>query len=294
MARPIKTGLDYFPKDTGSFSDRKIRRLLSEFGAKGYMIFDYLLCVIYSDNGYYVLLDDHFMFDVADALQCGIKEDLVQEVINGCVRVGLFDKDRFENAHILTSPGIQNRYLSAKRGGVISDEINVLTSKTRVIDAITQINDAESTQSKVKQSKVKQSKAEGVGYEKKIDQLHTSLCEWFGFTEQSHFKNFSESRYFLKILENQNQIEGFELQFSAYKQLKNESQEKKHRFDTFIGTAHEKHQDGAWCKENWVKIYDEFKQRAETTRQSNNGIHGATGPGNNHRARPGDRGDKKW
>jgi hypothetical protein len=151
MARPKKPGLSYFPKDTNFFSDRKVRRIIHEFGAKGVLIYDYLLCVAYSDKGYYVPYDDQLAFDIADSLQCGITEELTLEVINGCIRVGLFNKDLYDRRQILTSKGIQERYLSAKKSGVIPDETSVLTPKTIVNDAETPINPEESTQSKVKE-----------------------------------------------------------------------------------------------------------------------------------------------
>ena len=53
MARPLKDGVDYFPKDTGFYEDDKIRLLRVEFGAKGMYLLDYLLCDLYGKNGYY-------------------------------------------------------------------------------------------------------------------------------------------------------------------------------------------------------------------------------------------------
>lgn len=153
MARPKKEGLDYFPKDTGSFSDRKIRRLMNEFGAKGYTIFDCVLCQIYSDKGYYTKRDSEFDFDIADTLCDGITENLVCEVINGCLRIGLFNKELFDKYSVLTSSGIQKRYVLAKKTGVIMESMRVNSDETPV-------NSEESTQSKVKKSKVKESKEE--------------------------------------------------------------------------------------------------------------------------------------
>lgn len=160
MARPIKTGLDYFPKDTNVFSDRKIKKLINEFGAKGYMIYEYLLCVIYSDKGYYVEYDVDFHFDIASNLGNSINEDLVREVINGCFRNGLLNENLFKMSKIYTSNGIQKRYLLAKRNAKIKKEFLVNAEETPVIDAITIVNAeetpviaVESTQSKVKKSK---------------------------------------------------------------------------------------------------------------------------------------------
>ena len=161
MARPKQTGLSYFPKDVSFYTDRKVRRLMHEFGAKGILVYDYILCVIYQDKGYYVNYDEHFAFDVADMLGCGINEDLVKEVINGCIRVNLFDKDLYERCHILTSAGIQRRYSTIKRNAeinkdfmVFTDETVVIAAKTPIIATKTPIITAEIPQSKVKKSKV--------------------------------------------------------------------------------------------------------------------------------------------
>lgn len=151
MARPVKIGMDYYPKDTDSFGERKIRKLLKEFSCKGYMIFDYLLCVIYRDKGYYVNYDGEFAFDVADYLGNGITEQLVDEVVKGCVRYGLFNKDLFDSSSILTSSGIQRRYILAKRNGVIDESIRVKEEETQVKTAL-------STQSKGEEIKEKEIK----------------------------------------------------------------------------------------------------------------------------------------
>lgn len=146
MARPIKEGLDYYPKDTDIYSDRKIRRILKEFGCKGTTVYDYLLCVIYRDKGYYVQYSDELCFDVADFLESGISEDLVKEVVKACLRVGLFDTTLFEQCAVLTSFGIQSRYIKIKRNAVIATEMRVIGAETEVIAT-------ESTQRKEKKRK---------------------------------------------------------------------------------------------------------------------------------------------
>lgn len=154
MARPKTEGLEYFPKDTGSFSDRKIRRLMKEFGCKGYVIYDYLRCVIYEDRGYYVAYDDGLAFDIADFLGDGISENLVNEVVKGCLRNDLFDFKLFDTYLILTSNGIQKRYLNIKKGGVIDEKYRVIAEES---DEITE-NDQLIPQRKEKETKEKKSK----------------------------------------------------------------------------------------------------------------------------------------
>jgi hypothetical protein len=161
MARPKETGLKYFPMDTGVFNDRKIRRLLKVFGAKGYLIYSFVLCAIYRDKGYYVQCDSNFLFDVADSLS--LKENAVKEVINFCVTdVLLFNQRVFDVEKVLTSSGIQKRYLEVKarssveileRFRVIDAETGVNAEETGVNATITPINAAKIPQKKSKVNK---------------------------------------------------------------------------------------------------------------------------------------------
>ena len=68
MARPQKTGLDYFPFDVDFFSDKKIRRLRAKYGNDGVTAYIYILCLIYRDKGYYAEYDDDLILDISDEL----------------------------------------------------------------------------------------------------------------------------------------------------------------------------------------------------------------------------------
>lgn len=111
MARPIKDGVDYFPKDTDFYSDYKVRLLRAEFGAKGMYLLDYLLCDLYGKNGYYMQWDKNTCFLVSDGAGCGCSPETVAEFINGCIRCSFFDKGVYESFGVLTSAGIQRRYI---------------------------------------------------------------------------------------------------------------------------------------------------------------------------------------
>ncbi len=114
MARPIKESLAYFPLDADFFSDRKIRRLLKAFGGKGVTIYIYVLCEVYRNTGYFLQYDRFYIQDISDALGEGFNKNLVSDVINFALNTGLFDKKIFDSYCVLTSAGIQKRYLSAK------------------------------------------------------------------------------------------------------------------------------------------------------------------------------------
>lgn len=182
MSRPKKDGVEYFSVDVDLFEDDKIRLLRAEFGAKGVYILMYLLCQIYK-NGYYISWNDDKCLLVSDGAGCGCTPGFVQEFVNGCFKRAFFDKGVFDMFGILTSRGIQKRYLYAVMSrkeirmiqeyflfensdfeelpdGIQSKIIfkSVNSKETHVNSKKTPVNIEEMPQSKVKESKVKESK----------------------------------------------------------------------------------------------------------------------------------------
>ena len=111
MARPLRDGMLYFNKDTDFYSDDKIRILRAEFGAKGMYLLDYLLCDLYGKNGYYIKWDKNKCFLVSDGAGCGCSPDFIGEFISGCLRCSFFSERVFNAFGVLTSAGIQRRYI---------------------------------------------------------------------------------------------------------------------------------------------------------------------------------------
>lgn len=187
MARPKKEGVDYFSLDVDFFEDDKVRLLRAEFGAKGMYILVYLLCEIYAKNGYYMSWNESKCLLVSDGAGCGCNPGFVQEFINGCFKRSFFDKGVFDMFGILTSRGIQRRYLYAvmtrkqirlikeycllnsEDFDELSDGINakiifksINLKETPANLKETGVNFKEMPQSKVKQSKGKESKEESM------------------------------------------------------------------------------------------------------------------------------------
>lgn len=111
MARPAKEGLDYWPIDCGFFRDRKIRLLRNEFGVTGVYVVLLMLNKIYEGNGYYITWDEDECSLLAE--ECREQEQVVNEVVKGCLRRSIFDDGVFQVFGVLTSHGIQKRYLTA-------------------------------------------------------------------------------------------------------------------------------------------------------------------------------------
>lgn len=108
MARPIKKGLDYFNMDVSFYRDIKLRKLIRRKDGKALSVYVVLLAIIYED-GYYINYDEDLPFVLSEIL--GYEEDTISDVISYCIEVGLFDKQLYEQYNILTSHGIQERYV---------------------------------------------------------------------------------------------------------------------------------------------------------------------------------------
>ncbi|MDU4931980.1 MAG: DUF4373 domain-containing protein [Enterococcus gallinarum] len=163
MARPTKKGLDYFPLDVDFLSDLKVRRIIKACGKEAVHILVALLANIYRDEGYYVLWDDDLAFLVAD--EVGTKEGTVEELVKKAVQVKFFDKDIFDKYSVLTSKGIQSRYILATKERkkveleykyLLTNEVN--RSNISINGRNNSVNQGNNQQSKEKESKEKEIK----------------------------------------------------------------------------------------------------------------------------------------
>ncbi len=111
MSRPLKSGVDYFPKDVDFYTDPKIQLLKKEFGAKGMYILDCVLCNVYKENGYYLDWNDDICFLMSDGVDGECKPNFITEVVKGCIRRSIFDKRVFDMFGVITSAGVQRRFL---------------------------------------------------------------------------------------------------------------------------------------------------------------------------------------
>lgn len=132
MARPPKKGLDYFPLDC--HSDTKLRLVEASFGLSGFAIIVKLWQRIYAEEGYYITWseDDGRLF----ALENNANYSVVSGVVEDCLKRGIFNQEKFEHYSILTSKGIQERYLmmTEKRTGTkILDDYALLNEPSKIV-----------------------------------------------------------------------------------------------------------------------------------------------------------------
>lgn len=99
-------GVKYFPLDI--HMDDNVKLIEAEFGLKGFAILVKLYQKIYG-VGYYCEWTNEVALLFAH--ECGMSESAVSEIVSALIRRGIFDSQMFEKYHILTSEGVQKRYL---------------------------------------------------------------------------------------------------------------------------------------------------------------------------------------
>ena len=174
MARPRKRGLDYFPLDVGFLRDRKVKLLRAEFGASSVVFVLYVFCKAFGEEGYFCTWDNDELLIASDELK--EKPAYLSEVLSGCLKRSIFDEGVFQMFGVLTSAGIQRRYLAGceKRDDITLFKeylllekneipastlrkcafISVSGEKTSINSPETAVFFPENPQSKVKESKV--------------------------------------------------------------------------------------------------------------------------------------------
>lgn len=171
MSRPNKTGLSYFPMDVDLFQDIRIRKLIKYQSGKAITVYALLLCHIYQ-RGYYMRWDEELPFIISE--QTGFEEAYILEVIRSCMTLGLFSKKLYDDEQIITSKGIQERYLyickllkrrvsiteylliDEEKELVTSQETGVISGKTPVISEETALNSVKMQQKKRKEKEIKE------------------------------------------------------------------------------------------------------------------------------------------
>lgn len=130
--RNVKRGLMYFRMDCDLFQDRKLETAVASVGQNdGLAVYLALLCEIYRDKGYYIVADKDLIADIADT--CLLDDDRTSNIFRDCIELGLFDRQLYEHRELLTSRGIQARYLDImavlRRKAGIDAEYSLISSE---------------------------------------------------------------------------------------------------------------------------------------------------------------------
>ena len=160
-----KSGIDYFPLDV--VLDEKFELIEAEYGLTGFGVIVRLLQEIYGKAGYYI----EWTTEVAllFARKVGLGGNVVSEIVEASIRRGMFDREKYDKYHVLTSRGIQKRYFEAvSRRKVLEVDENILLVNVALLCPNVDIraknvnifskNADIQKQSKVEKSKVEKSK----------------------------------------------------------------------------------------------------------------------------------------
>ena len=191
MARPCKSGIDYFPLDV-SMND-SVKLIEAEFGLIGFAVVVKLWQKIYGGNGYYCEWTEEVALLFSREL--GLGGNAVSEIISAALRRGLFDKRLFEKYKILTSQGVQKRYFEAverRKGLEVQKQYLLINAANYSINVnnnpINVCNNEENVcnnpQIKEKKSKLNKTKLNKTKPNNTLPEIPSELSEvWTAFVE---------------------------------------------------------------------------------------------------------------
>lgn len=163
MPRPIKEGLDYFELDCQL--DDKIKLIQAEFGLKGFAVVVKLYQKIYGLHGYYCEWnEDVLLLFMSENGLSGDSRNLIENIVSACIRRDIFSEELYMAYQILSSSGIQKRYVNAvsKRVNVklkkeyllISVDKNLISADRNPVSSVRNpINDGRNSQSREEKSR---------------------------------------------------------------------------------------------------------------------------------------------
>ncbi|WP_153465064.1 Lin1244/Lin1753 domain-containing protein [Sediminibacillus terrae] len=184
MARPKKEGLDYFPLDVDIDQNDKVALIEAKHGVVGFSVIVKLFMKIYKEGYFYKWTErEQLLF----SNRVNVDINIVKDVVIDSIEWDLFNKKLYQDHEILTSQGIQERYLDAitrrkevnlVKSFLLIDPLEYIGSSRIAVYVVNDdgnrvnvnINSTKQSkgkhksgnnpQSKVKESKVKESKVE--------------------------------------------------------------------------------------------------------------------------------------
>jgi hypothetical protein len=214
MARISEPGITHYPMLCDHIHNKKVRLLISEFDAAGYWVWCCLMAEGYRTNGYFYDTNDKDGLELFALDVCKKQVSLVKEVIQGCIRRGLFDKTVFDMFGILSSPHMQETYVKATRErrrketticfiqeyllieiSAEEQNISIFPLKKQIVPRIKPIVPRNNSQSKVEYSKedsTVSTKEQGVSADAEAPPLpktYKQLSEEEFYAEIATFKN---------------------------------------------------------------------------------------------------------
>lgn len=192
-----KAGIDSFLLDC--HTNDNMAEIEAAYGIKGFAVIVKLWQKIYSDKGYYCEWNERSpLLFLAQWFggNSGVDLNLIIEVVNHAIKIGIFNESMFNKYAVLTSERIQKQYFDVVKRRteieVIDEYLLVSVGKNAVIVNINgenvcrnQKNVCRNSTSKVKESKVKESKdnREVANYFKN-SKLNQAFLDYLSYTEE--------------------------------------------------------------------------------------------------------------
>jgi hypothetical protein len=268
MASFEKKGIRYFNIDCEQ--EDNLELVIAKHKMEGYGTLVQLWRKIYRIDGYYCDFKEKNQYLFAKDI--GVTLEFLWEVLNTCFEENIFSQSMFEKYAILTSSGVQKRWLrivkDAKRKDVTIDKKYKLISKTPEKEEETPEFGEETPvvdiQSKVNKSIVNKSKEK---YIRDVD-FENSVLSFFGFNEIANYDKMVLLSECCFALTNSGHYESFKTQFKSYSELKTQKGFV-HSFSKFLGNQKECFIDGAWNAENWMKkLSDEINKKSNVSQKT--------------------------
>ncbi len=116
MSGTPKRGMDFASWNTDIFeNDTKIDELIDAQGWIGFSIYFYLCQKAYASEGYFYRWSYANAATTARRMGGGIGSETVKQTVAACLQIGLFDKRLFDLGSVLTSKGIQRRFVEVAK-----------------------------------------------------------------------------------------------------------------------------------------------------------------------------------
>jgi hypothetical protein len=114
MARPQKSGMDYFPHDTDSLANDKIMIMRTLHGNDAYIFYFGLLECIYKTPGFEYDISDEEIIRVL-CRKLAVSRRKFDAMLASALKYGCFDKKLYQSTGRLSSPGIKRRAEAASK-----------------------------------------------------------------------------------------------------------------------------------------------------------------------------------
>lgn len=179
----MKASLEWFKLDV--HLDDKFQLIEAEYGLKGFAVVVKLLQKIYGSEGYYCEWTDEVAL-LFSRKECGEGGNVVSDIVASAIKRGIFDKELFDRYHILTSAGIQKRYLEAvnrRKDSKIKDEYLLIncTQKSENDDISGENVDISGKNVDISEQKRKEEKREEkkrTDYKEVVDLFHDTCVSY--------------------------------------------------------------------------------------------------------------------